>query len=69
MAWEKTLSRRTKDLAKLAGTAGMLYGLMQKPVGWVWKLYKARSVGAAELPATGVASTAENFVTKDPRRH
>lgn len=65
--WERSLSRRTRDLARLLAACGTLYGLLRTPVEWVVRLYRARTVDRAELPKTGVASTAEDYI-KDPRK-
>lgn len=65
--WERSLSRRTRDLARLAAAIGGLWGVLRTPVGWMVKLYRARSVDRADLPSTGVPSTADQYV-KDPRK-
>lgn len=68
VAWERGLSRTLRQMGRLVTTAGLLYGTMQRPVRLLVRMYRARSVGQAELPKSGVASTAEDFV-KGPRGH
>jgi len=66
-AFQKRVGRRVKTITGLAAAGSALYGALHNPlVDKLVALYRARSVGSAELPKTGIASTAEDFVTKPP---
>jgi len=62
-AWVRFWERAARHL-KVAATVVTSLGVIG---GFVWRtivFYRARDVGRAELPASGVASTAEDFVNK-----
>ena len=66
--WVAFWERRATELGVAAKVVGFVSAILGGLAGAkkAWGLLHARDVGRAELPASGVASTGEDFVTKHP---